>query len=116
MSLKEESISEIEMLIIQLQTELLEMLKPANEKATLNENANEKPSECFFTPTKTVLPNNVQNSGSVVTLSMVKLVLESTNSVIRAKLQSQSQPSMENRPSKTHNFFAFNNVISKRVT
>ena len=65
-SLKEEITSEIKALLVESQREMLELIKPetkGNTKETIDEEI-ENEDRSFYTPTKTVRINSIQNNDS----------------------------------------------------
>ena len=94
-SLKEETTSENKTLLLELQRELLKILKPETNKNVREQEKNTTENELreFYTPTRPVMINTTLNDDTNISRNLVTRVLnDSTNQPKRAKTRSQSQP------------------------
>ena len=107
-SLKEEINSEIKALLVESQREMSKLLKPetkGNTRETIDEEI-ENETRSFYTPTKTVRINSIQNNDSCASRNMVTGVLnDSTNQPKRPKIRSHSQPVPKERPAVARTLF-----------
>ena len=90
---------------------MLKLLRPETRENTEEEVENETRS--FYTPTKVVRINPVQNNDTNVSRNMVTGVLtDSTNHPKRSKIRSESQPATKERPAAARTLFGAEKVDS----